>query len=422
MEQVKKLALIFIGLLIFPVLSLNGQVTESTSPVNVFLDANEIDDDYIREEFTLVNYVRTKEVANVHLLGTRQSTGAGFHYQFFFIGSKEFEGKNDTLSYYSTPQSTEAEVKEGYTKAVRAGLMHYMALANFYPDYKLEVAESQRGGSTVEADPWNSWVFEIGVDGNLGGEDSRKTEQFASELNITKVTPEWRYEFRFDYETEKKIFEYDDYFSESSTLEGGLRYWVVKSLGDHAGIGLLGEVQSNTVDNYDFNNIAALAIEYNLFPYDMSSRRQLYLSYFAGVDYRNYIDTTIFDKLFETLPFEKVQLGYSQKEQWGNVYTTLSFQHFFRDFNENNLSLDAGMSIRIWKGLSWEFNVSYSLINDDINISKEELDPEDIILGLRQLSTSSSYDISTGISFTFGSMYNNVVNTRLKHSSGNYYD
>jgi len=80
------------------------------------------------------------------------------------------------------------------------------------------------------------------------------------------------------------------------------------------------------------------------------------------------------------------------------------------------------MSIRIWKGLSWEFNVSYSLINDDINISKEELDPEDIILGLRQLSTSSSYDISTGISFTFGSMYNNVVNTRLKHSSGNYND
>lgn len=397
-------------------LSLNGQDTEKTiSPVNVFLDANGIDIDYIREEFTQVNYVRTKDAASVHLLETRQSTGAGSQYQFFFIGLKEFEGKNDTLLYYSAPQSTEAETKEGYTRAVRAGLMHYLALASLYPDYEFVDTESERGGSAVEDDPWDSWVFEIEVEGNLGGEDSKKTGDFSSELNIARVTPEWRYEFSFDYETEKKRFEYEDYFKESSTLEGGMRYWVVKSIGEHAGVGLLGEIQNNTVDNFDFNSVSALAFEYNFFPYDMSSRRQLYLSYFAGVDYRNYTDSTIYDIILETLPFEKLQLGYSQKEQWGNVYTTISFQHFFRDFSENNLSLDAGLSLRIWKGLSWEFDVSYSLINDDINISKKEVDPDDILLGLRQLSTSSSFDVSTGISFTFGSMFNNVVNTRLKH-------
>ncbi len=406
-------AVLFLLLLPF---SVKGQEDVSTSPVNVFIDGS-IDENYLKEEFPQVNYVRTKESSNVHLLATRQSTGAGMHYQLFFIGYGEFAGKNDTLSYYSNSQATSTEIRDGYTRVIEAGLIRYLALADTYYDLNIPDSDDQRGGNSVVEDPWDSWVFDIRLNGNMGGEESKKSQSFSSGLDVSRVTNDWRFEFSFDYESEKKIYDYDDYYSENITLETRGKYSVVKSLGPHAGTGIIGELQSNTVDNYDINSVNALAIEYNFFPYDMSSRRQLYVNYFIGVDYRDYTDSTVYDKLYETIPYERFSIGYSQREQWGNVSANISFQNFLNDFSKNHLRLSSGINLRIWRGLSWNLNASYSLINDDVNIAKTEVDPEDILLGLRQLSTSSSYSIRTGISFTFGSMYNNIVNTRLRQGS-----
>ena len=262
----------------------DGQEGATTSPVNVFIDASGIDVNYIKEEFTQVNYVSNKDVSNVHILGTRQSTGGGSHYQFFFIGYKEFAGKNDTLSYYTNSIQTESEIREGYTKAVVTGLIHYLALANYYLDLEIANSQSQRGGAVVEEDPWDSWVFDIGLQGSASGEASRKNQSYSGDLEIIRVTPDWRFEFLFDYSSNKRIFQHEEYYSENKTVVGGANYWILNSLGPHAGIGVIGEVEHNSIDNYDFNSVSALAVEYNIFPYEMSSRRQLYICYSAGVD------------------------------------------------------------------------------------------------------------------------------------------
>ena len=41
------------------------------------------------------------------------------------------------------------------------------------------------------------------------------------------------------------------------------------------------------------------------------------------------------------------------------------------------------------------------------------IDPSEVLLQLRELKTSYRYDISVGLSYTFGSIYNNVVNPRF---------
>src|SRR5688572_30527031 len=43
----------------------------------VFLDCGFCDETFIRQEMTYVDYVRDREVAHLHILVTRQDTGAG---------------------------------------------------------------------------------------------------------------------------------------------------------------------------------------------------------------------------------------------------------------------------------------------------------------------------------------------------------
>ncbi len=382
--------------------------------VNVFLDADFIDASFLREEFPQVNYVRTRDAANVHLLGTSQSTGAGRQYEFYFIGLDEFAGDSDTLSYFSSGQSTDTEVREGYTKVIKIGLLPFMVLSNQYPDLVIGGGDSPKGGDVVEEDKWDSWVFEAQLMGDMEGEESSDSKTLEGMLQVNRTTPEWRYDFFMKSETRERNFDFGDISITDKTIERRAKAQIVNSLGDHFAIGLEGGVVRDTRENFDLNYIVSPEIEYNFYPYDMSSRRQLRLAYYIGLDGRNYAEETIFDKTEEQLTFQKIALGYRSKEQWGEISTTITFQHFLRNFEENYLGINAGLDIRIWKGLSWNLSGSYSIINDDINISKSEVSQDDLLLGSRQLATSESYSVRMGLSFTFGSLYNNVVNIRLE--------
>ena len=53
------------------------------------------------------------------------------------------------------------------------------------------------------------------------------------------------------------------------------------------------------------------------------------------------------------------------------------------------------------------------LIHDQLYLAKGDANLEDLLLQRRQLATTYEITSSIGLSYTFGSMYNNVVNTQL---------
>jgi hypothetical protein len=53
------------------------------------------------------------------------------------------------------------------------------------------------------------------------------------------------------------------------------------------------------------------------------------------------------------------------------------------------------------------------LVRDQIYLPKEDLSDEEILLERRQLATDSRYRVSFGFSYTFGSIFNNIVNPRF---------
>jgi hypothetical protein len=60
----------------------------------------------------------------------------------------------------------------------------------------------------------------------------------------------------------------------------------------------------------------------------------------------------------------------------------------------------------------------YDRIKDQISLGKSSASTEEILLRLRQLATDYSYSFSVGISYSFGSIFNTVVNPRFGGSGG----
>ena len=52
-------------------------------------------------------------------------------------------------------------------------------------------------------------------------------------------------------------------------------------------------------------------------------------------------------------------------------------------------------------------------VKDQINLPAGDLTPAEILVSQRQLGTNYEYHTSIGLAYTFGSLFNNVVNPRF---------
>ena len=69
--------------------------------------------------------------------------------------------------------------------------------------------------------------------------------------------------------------------------------------------------------------------------------------------------------------------------------------------------------INLFKGLSFNMLARYDKVNDQISLRRGSASTEEILLRQRQLGTDHSYSFAVGISYSFGSSFNTVVNPRF---------
>ncbi len=65
------------------------------------------------------------------------------------------------------------------------------------------------------------------------------------------------------------------------------------------------------------------------------------------------------------------------------------------------------------RGLSVFMHGSISRIRDRLFLPAGEVEEEDILLRTRRLPTDFEYAFTLGFSYTFGSIFNNIVNPRF---------
>ena len=382
------------------------------SAPKVFLDGSRIDRNYIRTEIPFVNYVRDRKEADVHILITTQSTGAGGReYTIAFIGQNECSGINNTLIYASNSTQTSEEIRRGYVQVLKMGLVPYAARTPICS--QIGVSFKQEVKPTSVEDKWNFWVYSLSLRGRLNGEASRSSSSIDVNLSVNRVTPESKLRLGLsgDFDQRKYTSEDERYTSTSESESFSGLY--TKSLNGHWSIGAFLNLSSSTYRNIKFRINPAPAIEYNLFPYAESTRRQLRFLYKLGYNYSRYRQLTVYNKTSEGLFGESLSVTLELKEPWGTVEASLEGSHYFHDFRKNRLEFDLEFQFRILKGLSIDIDGRYERIHDQLALAKGEATLEEILLRRKELATEYEYSISVGLSFTFGSIYSNVVNPRF---------
>jgi hypothetical protein len=394
--------------------------TTRRSAVKIFLDCHECDMNYIRQEIPYINYVRDIHEAQVYILETIQDAGSGGEqFTFTFQGQGEFKGMNDTLIFTSSPDQTNTIIREKRTRMLKMGLMRYVARTPLFNE--IEITHNSELEEEEVTDRWNYWVFELSTEPQYESEEAIKRLELRNSINISKITPEIKLEIEMDqfYNSEKFIENVNTDSARSSTYitnEKLMNILFVKSLGNHWSAGLKWNLGSSTRENYGFRTDILPSIEYDIFPYSEATHRQLRIMYSAGYQFNNYVDTTIYDKVQEGLAIQMLNIAFQVQKKWGSINLALVGSNYFNDFSKNRLELISSVNIRIFKGLSLQINGGVAHINDQLNLKKGDISESERLLQLRELATKYRVEGGIELTYTFGSIYNNIVNPRFSTS------
>ncbi|QGY46326.1 hypothetical protein GM418_22475 [Maribellus comscasis] len=380
--------------------------------VKLFIDCDYCDMNHIRREIPYVNYVRDIKEAQLYLRETRQNTGSGGReYSYFYFGQDKFAGLNDTLVYISRPDDTREHQRQGRTNMIKMGLMRYVARTPIHKEIIISHDGKQQEEEVIGR--WNNWVFELETRPRFEWEETLKEYTFWNSFNANKVTPEWKLEFDFSHRYTKTKYIYDDSTYVATKVQVQFENLIVKSLGQHWSVGAKTELQTSTFNNYKFQVEIFPSIEYNLFPYAESTHHQLRFLYGIGASLNQYNDTTIYEKIKENLPKHQLQIAYEVQEKWGGINVSLEGSNYLNDFSKYRLELDGSISIRILKGLSFSIRGGVAKISDQLSLVAGDLSEADILLQLQELATAYRVDGGITLTYTFGSIFNNVVNPRF---------
>jgi hypothetical protein len=399
----------------------NNQVDTLVSrdaAVNLYLDCYSCDMTYFRQNFILVNYVRDRKVADVQIIiSTMRNGGGGTEYIMQFLGLGRFEHLKDTLKFNMKADATTDEIRKKQLKTIKLGLVPYILKTPFAD--KIKVDYTQETEEIKEKDPWNNWVFRISGNAWLNGQKTYNSTNIYTTASASRITEDIKHETKLNLNfSENKYRLYDAKDSliySANTITRGVYFGhsTIWSMGDHWGAGIDINAWQSTYSNINIGFSISPEIEYNVFKYSNASRKQLRFAYKLGGDYRDYTDTTIYNKTSEYLADQRFEINFKYITAWGSVRTGVNWQNYLHDFSLYSIGTSLSTNIRLFKGLSLNIFGNLQMPRNQIGLVKTASTPEDVLLHQRELSTKYSYYTSIGIAYTFGSIYNNVVNPRL---------
>jgi hypothetical protein len=396
----------------------NCQETETkTGVINFFLDCFHCDFTFVRQELPFVSFVRDPQLADVHILMSESETGGGGNKYFLnFIGLKNFEGMDFEYTTTTTESATDDDIRKALLKLIKIGILPYYSKTSFIDQINIDLEESQnRKADNLTIDRWKKWVFRIESGGELQKEESKNSYSLNFGTSAEKITEAWKTAFEGYYEfSREKFYDEDDDTTivnrqDSKEFSGSF----IKSLTEKWSVGVFSTYSSRTYTNIEHNSGLAAGIEYNIFPWKECNRRVFAIRYWAGINYVDYYDRTIYVKLYETLFSEQLEINLELIQPWGEISIGLDGRNYFHDFSKNRLTLESDFSIRITKNLSFNCELTTQIVHDQLYLPMGESSRDDLLLERRKQATTYEIGGRIGIRFTFGSFYNNVVNERF---------
>lgn len=413
----------FVTLLISFIFTFQSYAQENTNPeasnndLKIFLDCRVCDNTFIRQNLGNVQFVRDQDLGDVHLFFLTQNNGSGGRlYDVDFIGKNEFEAIKYKISFSTDTNMTRDDVRKRIIEYIKLGLVRFWIEKGTLDEVSVSVptpeVEEELDKPKVE-DPWNYWVFRIGANGWFNGQETNNSSNLNFNVTARRVTEKNKFTFRVGFNENRSTFTYDG--DEIVAINSGksLRVSDVISISDHWSAGAFARLGTSTFSNFDFFWSFRPAIEYNFFNYEESAKKQLILSYRNGLRYNDYIERSVYAQDDELLWEHSILLGGSIRQEWGNINGEASFDQYLHDTTLNALNFYLGANIRLFKGFNFNVGGNYSITRNQINLPAGDVSLEELLLQQQQLESGYNYFFNIGFSYSFGSIYNTIVNPRF---------
>lgn len=385
--------------------------------INLHINCNGCDMNFLRQEITYLNHVRDLGLADVQAFIRPIQSGNGARlFELKFTGMNEFDGLDQSLIYETNPIQTNDEVRRGLLKRIEAGLLPYLLKTSIEEDVTISITPKEintQDTEVQEEDPWKYWIFEVWGSADIDTESQRNSIDLEFGADANRITEEWKIQLTAEINNTSQKFESDEESFSSIRNRHFAQAYIVNSLGKYWSAGVFARVQHNTFRNLDFSYEIAPALEYSLFPYEEAIRREITFVYRIRHIHNEYIEQTIFGETSENLFRQSLAIRSRFRQPWGDLFASLEGSNFLHDFSKNRLQFNSWMNIRLFQGFSLRVSSRMELIRDLINLPAGEQSLEDILLRQRQISTDFTLSFGVGISYTFGSAFNSVVNPRL---------
>lgn len=398
-----------------------GDAQAQQSRPNVFLDCREArcDYEYYRTEIGWVNWVRDREVADVHIIMTAQGTGAGGReYLFDFIGTDEESPYSHRHSYQSLPTDTDREVLDALANTLALGLAMFANQSGYRGLVTVVAAESGQPEGLVSPDevddPWKLWVFRISGEAGVEGESSYRNVSLESRFAAWRTTPTWKFSISGGVGHNRLRIDLSDGTFRDNRTRWNADSRLVYALAEHWSVGVIGSTGRFLSYNLDYRLALTPSLEYSVFPYEETTRRSFTFVYGITGMYHDYTERTVYLETEETRYEQMLEIRFVQRQPWGSAWFGTSGTQFLHDTDLYRVSLWAGASVRIVRGFSVNVSGNVSWVRDQIFLSAEGATDEEALLRLQQRPTDFDYGMEVGFSYQFGSIYNNVVNNRLR--------
>lgn len=401
--------MLFVAML--TVITVSGHASNEPQKIRFYFACNNCEFDFVRTQISYVDYVRDPADADVHGYVVEESAAnGGSRYTFTFLGRKSFEGISDTLQFTKKQSDTQEDFRTNVLRTLSLGLARYVSHSGELEQLSVVYKPRDTTSQVPPRDPWDSWVLSTDANAYLFGEQSHAFVNYWGSVNANRITPDWK--VRLDLEgayQQNRYVGLDTVTSHSTTFDG----LAVKSLSNHWSLGPSLALSSSTFTNKRLAINGSMGLEYDIFPYSESTSRQIRLLYKLGVVDYHYFDSTIYNKLQDRVGVQSLSIASVFAQPWGSLEVSVYGQQFLHDLTMNELSIYGSIQWRVVEGLSLRTSGNYTIVRDQISLVKGTLSESDILLQKQQLSTNYTYYTSIGLVYTFGSIYNNVVNPRF---------
>ncbi|MDB4439053.1 DUF481 domain-containing protein, partial [bacterium] len=385
----------------------------------LFLDCRtNCDMRYFKSEINFVDFMLDRQSAELYILLVRQNTGSGGSEFIMTVENKKSSQPSYELKFFTDANAVDDDRRKEILKHLKQALLKYMVCEDLMIDinYSVEVSEDEKEEVTF-GDPWNAWVFSLGVNGNLNRESQFNSQNFRFNVSANRTTDKHKFYSRINYNTNESNFtvgegdEEETISNVQTSYYGNLLY--VYSLTRHWSAGGVLRYSRSIFENYDHSITVSPAIEYNIFPYHESADHNFTFRYEVGMRYNDYIDSTSYFKTTEMLWRHRLSIDYQIVQPWGNIDVDAGVSQFLSLTDRYSIDINPSVNVNIFKGLNFYTGIYYGITKDRINIPKGDLSVEDILLQNKLRDSNFSLYMYFGISYRFGSASNNVVNTRF---------